>query len=207
MLHVCFVGTLSEEAISHAKDENCLYEPPVEVFAFTNYSRSKTQYTTRMRIDPTKGEREAYHLAVDIALGAVPQIKMIPGDSRSGDAVRVRPLGPTRFSALAATCIASSSPGTVHAVAAFSFAWDKHTTFIELPARSPDERFTLRGVRIADADDENYVILDVPGPTNEKIKVSCSLSVQLDGPTDENLLNHALDKLDDHIGSLIARRE
>ena len=206
VLHVCFEGDVSDETIAGAREQGCVYGTPPEVFAFTNYRRSGVAYVARMRIVSGSDAEDAWHFAVDVSPGEVKELIVTDDAGPPHEPTHVRPLGPTRFADLGLTCVASAGATTVHAEAGFSFPWTDYTTFIELPNLSPDEQFALRGVRIADAEDGNYVILDVPGPGNETITATCSLGLELDAYVDENLLWDVLEKVQEHLGPLVSPR-
>jgi hypothetical protein len=206
-LRVCFVGALSKEARVRAQELECADAAGERILAFSHYRRSQVDYTVSVWILPVAGDVSSHHFAVEVGQGR--EGLMVPPAQVADTAGPLTPraLKQADFSSLMLSCAKPSGASVIHASGGFEFLWASHTTFLELPMRSPDQRFTVRGIRIADAEDRNYVILDVPGPTNETIHASCSLRLGDDVTADENLLEGALGGLSKHVASMVSLRE
>jgi len=204
-LHVCFPGVLSQEGRVHAEELGCMYEAGDMLLAISECTRSKVDYTVSLWAG--KRDAETHRFAIELHRRRQAPL-MLPLQGADGERLtRARPLKRVDFSSLVMTCITSSGLHAIHAHAGFEFPWSSYTTIVPLPMKSPDERFMVRGIRIADAEDRHYVVLDVPGPKNETIRASCSLYMQDDVIADEELLERALDRLSEHVSGMVSVEE
>jgi len=190
-----------------AERHGCLRVNGTSLVAYAVHREARVSYTVSFVVRPRGRKYNDHVFMLNIQPGRALSPMWFSQGKSPGEYVVPERLTKTSFSALVTTCMSTSAADRFHAAADFTFPTRAYRTFMELPMESPDQALSIRGLRVADAEDCNYVVLDVPGPENDELNVTCSLRIDDGAVVDGAVLASAMDRLSSHISDMVVPRE